>query len=1466
MGFKVQFEGGQSVEFETQPSAEDIEEAHAAVSKKTDGQKLEGQLSKMAGMGETVLGVGSGLVAAIPTGIRALTEMAGGASLDDALARSESTSEALTYKPRTATGKKYTDATMKMFEDATQDYGRAFSGDQSRLAQKAIKEGRDPSQYLKAENTERMVGEGLMNLLPIGAAARGASRKAHKPSERVYREMEEMQKASEASADRPTEAVPGKGVMDEMAGQLTAGQKSDVSFPKQVDPLQGLVEQLKQSGDAERAAKAQALLDERAAAMEQDVARQGGLDFNAAERARQEQAPTGYQEHVSTGVMDSTVQGLTKEPMGAKAATAEGPPVLPMEQMLQRQMESELRDQAVTQHPFLRKAEERVTKQEELIIKLKGQVEEGKAKTSQLTRAVKDLENFEEALQRTRDNVAQGIGAGQKPIPFDFRRQGGAINPEVFKEGFEKLKQLADGIWLRAYTDEKGTHIEAVKDSHTVGEVHLELLDKHGTRWRVTPSDEYMAAEKGNMNTQSASTKVAEGSQRQGIASELYRFASELGNDVVPSDNRTPAGKAMWEGFEKKGLAKNGVIKSPGNKQRGALQIDPNQAPQGRALENNPALKLPSIVPIKQTPQQIIERARNLPDVDQNAAQKVANYVTKGGIYQALKTDNIVVKYTHEKLHEGDSLGRGDIERHIHSKDSGLGPATRALNARDKAEVWTIVNEADRLQREPDLESMRRNGFTEEQIRYVTVHREVMDAAFDSMNRARAAAGKEPVSRRVAYAAMKATGDYRQLVYKLDSKGEKQVVGIVGANNVHTLKKRATAITEANPDYIIGKQEYYGGVPRDGGSAQQAMAHALELLSERDPHVRELMDVLDKINENEAYSFLNMKKHTMTKKGISGMEGRKAWKDAEANAVEGMQAQLDYAEAAFKWGRLSDAIADLRPVLKDQSINMPVAKEWAEGYIKNALGYNPSQLGHGLEMAFAKGMEPTGFGYSYVREGIATSRKIVNTMLLGLSPRFWAANVVQPLKSMPGMMSYLVAKGLDKNFDFGTGYSYIAQAALTEARSRFGGELSVVERGAQRYARSHHVYGTDLIEHSNRASKDFSYYADKVGGAVAGKIESGSRSLVFYSFVHMMHENGLSVKNGLYEAAHNLTDITMNNYSRMEQPKYLSSLGPLGHTATNLASFKHNELSRTALFIRQAKEEKSLRPILAELTAGIAFAGLTGTVLFSEIDDLYKQATAALGKPESLTALAIRLSEKAGKAVNAKTGAKPDEVGDAKYVLSHGGFSMLGIDMSKSLGLQDVIPDNLGDAAFPGGSKLVSMAGSAYTAARHPSEMNTKRMAREWSPAPVASNMDLEWFSKNGMGNNRENLKGQVPRTDLDIAAKRFGFTGIHENVYKTKKQEADLVTKAYAEKRVKALHTVRDEMFANNGKVSTAAMQKYLNNEGDLKTLLTEIARFGKQQNIPEKDLELMKSSAAKSITSLRHAQRLQRAYSENE
>ena len=76
--------------------------------------------------------------------------------------------------------------------------------------------------------------------------------------------------------------------------------------------------------------------------------------------------------------------------------------------------------------------------------------------------------------------------------------------------------------------------------------------------------------------------------QKKGIATEVYRFVKELGNDIRPSTTQSPAGKAMWQSFDRKQT----VDESKAQDKSGAnvLFLNPNTVIVGQ--EHGKKLKL----------------------------------------------------------------------------------------------------------------------------------------------------------------------------------------------------------------------------------------------------------------------------------------------------------------------------------------------------------------------------------------------------------------------------------------------------------------------------------------------------------------------------------------------------------------------------------------------------------------------------------------------------------------------------------------------------------------------------------------------------------------------------------------------------------------------------------------------------------------------------------------------------------
>ena len=284
------------------------------------------------------------------------------------------------------------------------------------------------------------------------------------------------------------------------------------------------------------------------------------------------------------------------------------------------------------------------------------------------------------------------------------------------------------------------------------------------------------------------------------------------------------------------------------------------------------------------------------------------------------------------------------------------------------------------------------------------------------------------------------------------------------------------------------------------------------------------------------------------------------------------------------------------------------------------------------------------------------------------------------------------------------------------------------------------------------------------------------------------------------------------------------------------------------MFAREIGKNKNMIPVLTQLAATVAAAGIQGSVLYEEADWLYKQITKAMGKPDSLGRVVLDFSQEAAKYT------KNDNA------LSHGVFSYLGLDMSKGLGISDVMPNSLGEAMFPGGSKLVDIGAAGLSAVSDPSEMNLKRLAREAAPGLVTGPMDRNWFSEQTpageRGQNRKTLVGQVIRNDADKMAKNFGFTGIHESVVKQKLYDVSQRNLAYSDLRTSVMKKMNDSL-KSDGKVTQQQLDAYLNYEGDPNTIASDLEGMLNAQQIDAVSAARLKALIAKSVPQLRAAER---------
>lgn len=180
------------------------------------------------------------------------------------------------YKPYTEKGKQLNEKVSGAIEsglDKVGDVGDFIGGDLGRT-------------------NARVSAEVLLNLVPLGlggVAGRSLAKGRIKPSIENAPKIADL----EATIKPPVEPTPlpeaGPVAFDKIAESQLSGWTEPLR-----EPLRNSMEDVTSFAEQQRLKKAQEAVDARQAALEMDVKRQAALDNGAAERARQENAPTGY--------------------------------------------------------------------------------------------------------------------------------------------------------------------------------------------------------------------------------------------------------------------------------------------------------------------------------------------------------------------------------------------------------------------------------------------------------------------------------------------------------------------------------------------------------------------------------------------------------------------------------------------------------------------------------------------------------------------------------------------------------------------------------------------------------------------------------------------------------------------------------------------------------------------------------------------------------------------------------------------------------------------------------------------------------------------------------------------------------------------------------------------------------------------------------------------------------------------
>ena len=814
----------------------------------------------------------------------------------------------------------------------------------------------------------------------------------------------------------------------------------------------------------------------------------------------------------------------------------------------------------------------------------------------------------------------------------------------------------------------------------------------------------------------------------------------------------------------------------------------------------------------------------NVPDVGKSWLENLE----AGGLHASIRTNNPIIRKTFAAVKEASHRANENIQFFIQDKKEGLPALFRSLNKKEVSDWWSnrILLEGDKTY---SSEAMRKAGMSDKQMKLNDKLDQALDFAFSKYNEARAVAGKSPIDRRAGYLAGQASGDFKRAI--LNKKGD--FIGVLAGDSRRALNRRMEKMKALQPDWTFGPEKTSTRGRKE--SRQKAFEDAVEMMGDKNPNAAALMDAYEQMLKDDAYNYMTAKKHAMQKKGVHGMEGFKIDVDSWTNAREGMASQIRYIEKILNWAEMSKAVKEVSPLLTDASIDMPNAKAWSSDYLDRALGIQTSKVGAALDGVIQAVGDVVGIGPSAIERGAQTAKGITSKMLLGFfNPLFLAMQAVQPLAVTPAFNSFAKSRGIT-----GAHFGYFPEAANSFLKISTGrlGELTPFEQTLKKEGKFRNMFGSELFEHVPHLTKS-KYLINKFAEFGIPQTEGVTRGFVFTHYANALKRDGLYKGKELFDVAENLTNAAMADYNHYEAPPVFAKMGMMGELGVTLQRYKYNSLSNIAMFAREASRNKSMRPLATALATGLAFSGLTGTAGYNEMDWAYQQITKALGKPDTLTRLAM------------------DKLPD---MANFGVISTLsGIDMSKRFGMA-LFPDSPSGVLFPGASKLADIGGAAFDAALSPTNTTQwERLAREATPGVLKGVVDRMFFEdEKGMSINPRTLEGQVQRTERDKLAKDFGGTGLHESKQKARLYQESLIDKKYATQRQKITDRLADDLYQMRGDPDAIAeyftsgkgadlRDKFVEAEGNIDNLVNAVVKFQEKTNLTAKQRAQLATAAA--------------------
>lgn len=809
------------------------------------------------------------------------------------------------------------------------------------------------------------------------------------------------------------------------------------------------------------------------------------------------------------------------------------------------------------------------------------------------------------------------------------------------------------------------------------------------------------------------------------------------------------------------------------------------------------------------TPEKVIASAPQAKDITK--FQRIRGETVSPGINNlVINTNNPLLKFVRGKTRgvflESEALAR----LYITDKATGIGTVLNRMTQQEKNQMVAALQKGDKLQQYWTRAQLQKAGFSENVITAVEKFYEMDRKKLEVWNDARAKVGMEPVTERPGHFPGVFKGDYKQLVL-VDGK----VKGVIAVDTKAQLAKAKAKMHEQFPNakFSTVHRNALGGNGRKSDMFS-GMNDVLTMLARNDPEFAKVQELIQTAVKENADALYGAAVHSMAKKGVVGNAGNKPWQDVNTNTNEAIKAYLEYWEEGIISHKNLVVETEIKGLMDNPALDhMPNAKEYVNSYIKNMTGRDIGTIGDALNKLLDAPFKATGLGPTIPREIVNQLNKRLGQHTMGWFN--WMFTAIQYLQVPQMALPEMVKIARDLNIPMAKDVSTSMTAALLDlTKEKISGEGSPLIKEAIAEAEKRGLGVFSEYQDINKVTQNkYSKMYDDLIDLNRSLPERQTRPLVFYSFVKMLENSGMS-KAEIFEVAHNATQRSMVDYSPRERPMMYQRLGVIGQLAGSLQTFKHAQLSQLSSFFSRGD-------VTALATASLvllALTGIKGFPAYQELDQLYQY-----------------LSD---KFFNDRRTIADTVLKDLPEWMKSGALSVAGpgdkdINVQGRFSAANVVPDTLAEAAMPLGSVLFRQGEAAWNLATKQDPLAMNEFLRHMAPSGPIKGMVETTFNvdEDGTPIDKRGLKGN-PRSEWDTLVKRIGAgTSLPEALRSEKQWNQMQRERANKDSQKSTLEKM--QRAAAQGLLTPELQQelitKYVEREGDPQQFINAMVEYQK-------------------------------------